>query len=640
MCRMLAMVLVGLALAPTEARAQAAPSRVVVAVMDIEFVGLKQSPANVERLTVLLTGRLGATGRFQVIPREQVKKRLVELKLQSYSAGCDTSCQIELGHAVAASKTITTQVVKAGSRCAVTMNVFDLGRETSEGGASMDGGCTEDAIVESLRVGVAQLAGGGTVGTGDGSGATPVPGSPATPPPPVVVPGGPQVTTGRPRAAVGDLTVAGQPADRVRLEVTGPDGRTVASGSPYKNPAAAVGTWKVTASATGYETETRTIQVPADDVVFEKLELKALGALTVAGKPEGAKVVVTGPGFSNEGWLPWSASGLTSGTYRVQVTRETYVAHDATVEVRPGETARVSVDLPRQGTAGAGWVRIPAGEFRMGSPDGEPGRGSDEGPVHTVRITRPFLMQATEVTQGQWRALMGNNPSNFKNCGDECPVESVSWWDALAYANALSRKEGLPECYRLTGCSGRPGDGSYQCGDAGFQGLSCRGYRLPTEAEWEYAARAGTTTALYTGPLTIRGANNGPELDGIAWYGGNSGVSYSGGYDCSGWSEKQYSSSTCGTHPVGKKKPNGWGLYDMLGNVWEWTWDWYGAYSAGTATDPTGPSTGAYRVVRGGSCFNFARLVRAANRGRGRPGRPQRLPRFSSFEVFTLTLGT
>jgi formylglycine-generating enzyme required for sulfatase activity len=208
-------------------------------------------------------------------------------------------------------------------------------------------------------------------------------------------------------------------------------------------------------------------------------------------------------------------------------------------------------------------------------------------PEHSATITRAYCMKATEVTQGEWQAVMGSNPSEFKNCGANCPVEQVNWDDAVGYANALSRRAGLPECYA----------------GSTFTGLTCTGYRLPTEAEWEYAARAGTTSGAY-----------GIDLDSAAWYTGNAAVSYAGAYDCSDWFQKQFPSGTCGTHPVRQKHPNAWGLSDMLGNVGEWTGDWYGEYS-GAVTDPTGPATGYARVVRGGSWMTGARSTAHMVRG-------------------------
>jgi formylglycine-generating enzyme required for sulfatase activity len=238
---------------------------------------------------------------------------------------------------------------------------------------------------------------------------------------------------------------------------------------------------------------------------------------------------------------------------------------------------------------GMEFVYIKPGTFMMGSPSSESGRYSDE-KQHKVTLTKGHFMQTTEVTQGQWKKVMGNNPSDFKNCGDNCPVESVSWNDAKEFIKKLNNK------------------------DKNFT------YRLPTEAEWEYAARGGTKTALYTGDITIKGQRNAPELDKIAWYGGNSCVDYAGGYDCSDWKEKQYSCSRCGTRKTGLKTPNAFGLYDMIGNVWEWCEDWYGDYPSGHVTDPRGPGSGSYRVIRGGSWGDYAVSCRSAGRGYSSPG--------------------
>jgi len=232
---------------------------------------------------------------------------------------------------------------------------------------------------------------------------------------------------------------------------------------------------------------------------------------------------------------------------------------------------------------GMKFVYIPPGTFMMGSPPDEPDRRDDE-TQHKVTLNKGFYMQTTEVTQGQWKAVMGNNPSYFQNCGDGCPVEQVSWNDVQNFIKKLNKKEGADI------------------------------YRLPTEAEWEYAARAGSNTAIYTGDIKILGSYNASALDPIAWYGGNSCAEYIGGYDCSGWQTKQYPCQKCGTHPVGKKEPNDFGLYDMLGNVWEWCQDWYGDYSSAVVNDPTGSRSGTYRVLRGGGWHNYAQFCLSASR--------------------------
>ncbi|HEX7180467.1 MAG TPA: formylglycine-generating enzyme family protein [Thermoanaerobaculia bacterium] len=283
--------------------------------------------------------------------------------------------------------------------------------------------------------------------------------------------------------------------------------------------------------------------------------------------------------------------------------------------------------------AGMRFRYIPAGSFLMGSPESDRARTADEA-RHQVTLTRPFWIGETEVTQGQWRAILGSRPAYFRSCGDDCPVEMVSWYEAAAFANALSARAGLEACYELAGCRGALGggcagevqkcDGDYVCETARLK-TGCAGYRLPSEAEWERAARAGTDAPLYTGPLTIAGRNNAPELDPIAWYGGNSGVSYAGAVRCSQWDQKQESAGFCGPHPVRKKKPNPWGLYDMIGNVWELVedraeWDGRterlltpGTYRDG-AVDPLSQS-GPKHVLRGGSWYNFASVCRVTQRG-------------------------
>ena len=230
---------------------------------------------------------------------------------------------------------------------------------------------------------------------------------------------------------------------------------------------------------------------------------------------------------------------------------------------------------------------IPPGRFIMGS-DGEPGRYEDEGPRHPVAIADGFWLFDTPCTQALWLAVMdGDNPSRFQS--PTRPVEQVTFRDVMAFIKKVNAL--------------RPG----------------LNLELPSEARWEYACRAGTVEATYAGPMEILGANSAPLLDSIAWYGGNSGVGFEldNGHDLTRVPERQHPDSPGGTHPVGQKAPNQWGLYDMLGNVWEWCTDqWHDSYD-GAPDDGsawTGREGAANRVIRGGSWDDGARRVRAACR--------------------------
>jgi len=245
---------------------------------------------------------------------------------------------------------------------------------------------------------------------------------------------------------------------------------------------------------------------------------------------------------------------------REEVARGPKPGQVKTINLRSG----VSLDLA--------W--IPPGEFTLGSPENELGRYYNE-TQHKVRLTNGFWMGVSSVTQAQWQTILGNNPSYFQNGENGAPsdtgahpVEQVSWDDCQEFLVMLSRKTGQE-------------------------------FRLPTEAEWEYACRAGTSNALNSGKDLTTEDGCCHHLDEVAWYDENSAEV---------------------THPVGGKKPNKWGLYDMHGNVWEWCQDWFGDYSNGTQVDPQGPSSGSGRVLRGGSWSYDAKDCRSAVRDSGPPG--------------------
>ena len=323
----------------------------------------------------------------------------------------------------------------------------------------------------------------------------------------------------------------------------------------------------------GYRSQQRTINLSQQqklDVAFN--ELAAIqGNLSVNYKPFGADVYVDGKKI---GQSPRVFNGIMVGNHKVEIKKDGYGTESKTVNILEGQTATLAGVLSTNasssvasGTSSSGntitipvkdgisidMVRVEAGTFTMGATAEMKDPYGEEKPTHQVTLTNDYYIGKYEVTQALWKAVMGNNPSCFK--GDNLPVETVTWDDCQEFISQLNR---------ITG----------------------KTFRLPTEAEWEYAARGGKKGR----GCQYSGSNN---LSDVAWYKDN---------------------SDSKTHAVGSKQANELGIYDMSGNVWEWCQDWYGRYSKSSQTNPTGATSGSYRVLRGGSCFITARICRSSYR--------------------------
>jgi formylglycine-generating enzyme required for sulfatase activity len=371
---------------------------------------------------------------------------------------------------------------------------------------------------------------------------------------------------------------------KVRLIIkTEPQNATIKVGNQENTPKdieLVTGEYTVTASAAGYETEVRTVILNDDPVHEETIVLKQVKTsedelqvkdenptLSVVTDPMDAVVTLM---KRKEKFTQGMA--LKPGIYKISVSAEGYETTVRDVELKPGRNIEVVVSLTKiedrpvgpakvvekkpepekTNSIGMKFVYVKPGTFMMGGANGE-SREADNETRHRVTLSRGYYIQTTEVTQGQWRKVMGDNPSRFKDCGDDCPVDNVNWKDAQSFIQKLNQ-------------------------------LDTHGkYRLPTEAEWEYACRAGSDSTFA----------NDNSLDRMGWYNKN---------------------SRNGTHPVAQKKPNAWGLYDMHGNVWEWCSDWYGDYPSYDVTDPQGASWGRLRVLRGGGWSLTDRNCRSASR--------------------------
>lgn len=322
------------------------------------------------------------------------------------------------------------------------------------------------------------------------------------------------------------------------------------------------------------ENEAGVTRVGIEDTVAASSSstVAAKGRLYVDTVPDGATIRIANIGPKYQRGME-----LEAGPYCIEVTHPGYETYKEWVELASGEERRVDVRLKEiqparlfTNSIGMEFMLIPAGDFMMGSPLNEAQREEDER-RHKVTISRPFYMQTTEVGQGQWRRVMGQNPSHFDKCGDACPVENVSWNDVQVFIRKLNRREGGEK------------------------------YRLPTEAEWEYAMRSGSGKRF----------------------------SWGDNADCSKMmyeNDAGSRESRCveyvrarglapdSTAPSKSYPPNAWGLYDMSGNVWEWCQDWYAVYPAGHVIDPKGPASGSRRVSRGGGWDNGVASCRSAIR--------------------------
>ena len=327
----------------------------------------------------------------------------------------------------------------------------------------------------------------------------------------------------------------------------------------------------------GYDDYVETINVDEDDVVMVKAQLGVRQEVKILCNVPDADLYIDG----NKVGKASDTYRLRYGEYSVRATAPSHEPFSGKIIVNQ-LTSNYSIYLISGEEFTVNGVsftmkKVDGGSFGMGSKDEY--SDQDESPVHTVSLDG-FYLGETEVTQALWEAVMKDNPSHF--VGDNLPVTNVSWMECQRFISSLNK-------------------------------LTNRHFRLPTEAEWEYAARGGTSTSLYSGEnLSVINDNNAPNLDPLAWYAGNCGRNYTQqegcdvarGVDISKISGLQYPDRIGGAHPVGKKKPNAYGLYDMLGNVAEWCNDAYGQYSITTVHNPQGPGMGTRHVARGGG-FNF-----------------------------------
>ncbi len=339
-----------------------------------------------------------------------------------------------------------------------------------------------------------------------------------------------------------------------------------------------IGEYQLTLEKEKYGTINQTISITEGKTLTVNEKLPDGKEITINSTPAGATVIIDG---AEVGKAPVNTT-LSFGEHKIVLKNEQRQIENSILVNQTGQSS-YNYGFNLKSSVGSELVFIKGGTFQMGSNSAE--AGSDEKPLHSVSVS-DFFMGKYEVTQKNWQAVMGNNPSSFK--GDNLPVENIEWYDAIEFCNKLSQKKGLQPYYtidRTIKDKNNLNKNNYDDRKWTIMFTGSNGYRLPTEAEWEYAARAGQEYK-YAGS---------DYIDGVAWYEENS--------------DKK-------THAVGQKTPNAWGLYDMSGNVWEWCWDWYSSsyYAVSPSTNPAGAISGSYRVLRGGSWDYSAEYCRVGDR--------------------------
>ncbi|KAA3620139.1 MAG: PEGA domain-containing protein [Calditrichaeota bacterium] len=374
----------------------------------------------------------------------------------------------------------------------------------------------------------------------------------------------------------------------LNLNITPANAKVLINKEDYSNRSQielAPGRYKIELSKNGYNPASETVTIERGSAVRKTYNLSAkTGTLQFNVQPLTAQVVLKQNGRTVQSWTGMKyLKNLQIGSYELVCSAAGFATETKQITITEGRAEVVDVKLnkpagflkPGRFDAGGNMVFVKGGTFQMGDTFGD--GSSDEKPVHTVTVS-DFYIGKYEVTQKEYREIMGKNPSRFK--GDNLPVEKVNWFDAVKFCNIKSERDGLQKCYAISGKN-------VTCD------FSKNGYRLPTEAEWEYAARGGNQSRGFK----YSGSNTAGD---VAWYGSNSGKK---------------------THPVGQKQANELGLHDMSGNVWEWCNDWYdsGYYGSSPQSNPRGADSGKYRVLRGGSWYFDAGITRCAYRDWNNP---------------------